>query len=229
MFSIQFPNVCRPKPFLFKNDHIYPGTNKTDVPVVILYAEIGTKKFTSFHNSLSKKAEEGSLMYVLRHFVAVSRNNLHSSNFTFRNKMVANGWMDNFSFTYIFSCSNTRPVLQEMPWIQQSALTSILTFYYHYTIKRTISLYFLTKIATMVRPLDCIIAIIQEEIKQTYLRANAHAPSENTTCLKILKSRGSEFFTICGPTGKTAHSLDISVCYIKSYSRTLVRVRHHVM
>ncbi|CAG05920.1 unnamed protein product, partial [Tetraodon nigroviridis] len=59
----------RPKPYLFKNDHIYPGANKTDVPVVILYAEIGTMKFTSFHNSLSKKAEEGTLVYVLRHFV----------------------------------------------------------------------------------------------------------------------------------------------------------------
>lgn len=59
---------------MFKNDHIYPGANKTDVPVVILYAEIGTKRFTSFHNALSKKAEEGTLIYVLRHFVKVSRN-----------------------------------------------------------------------------------------------------------------------------------------------------------
>lgn len=74
MFSIPFPNVGRPKPHLFKNDRIYPGANKTDVPVVILYAEIGTMKFTSFHNWLSKKAEEGTLMYVLRHFVVVSRN-----------------------------------------------------------------------------------------------------------------------------------------------------------
>lgn len=67
-----FPNVCRPKPYLYKNDHTYPGVNKTDVPVVILYAEIGTKKFTTFHKVLSAKAEEGILMYVLRHFVAVS-------------------------------------------------------------------------------------------------------------------------------------------------------------
>lgn len=73
MAKIPFPNVCRPKPYLFKNDHVYPGTNKTDVPVVILYAEIGTMKFTSFHNSLSKRAEEGTLMYVLRHFIVVSR------------------------------------------------------------------------------------------------------------------------------------------------------------
>lgn len=60
----------RPKPHLYKNDHTYPGANKTDVPVVILYAEIGTKKFTSFHKVLSEKAGEGTLVYVLRHFVA---------------------------------------------------------------------------------------------------------------------------------------------------------------
>ncbi|XP_034549617.1 UDP-glucose:glycoprotein glucosyltransferase 2 [Notolabrus celidotus] len=60
----------RPKPYLYKNDHTYPGVNKTDVPVVILYAEIGTKKFTSFHKVLSEKAGEGTLVYVLRHFVA---------------------------------------------------------------------------------------------------------------------------------------------------------------
>uniref|UniRef100_A0A7N8X2Y1 UDP-glucose ceramide glucosyltransferase-like 1 n=1 Tax=Mastacembelus armatus TaxID=205130 RepID=A0A7N8X2Y1_9TELE len=60
----------RPKPYLYKNDHRYPGVIKTDVPVVILYAEIGTKKFSSFHKVLSEKAEEGTLVYVLRHFVA---------------------------------------------------------------------------------------------------------------------------------------------------------------
>uniref|UniRef100_A0A3B4ZI65 UDP-glucose ceramide glucosyltransferase-like 1 n=1 Tax=Stegastes partitus TaxID=144197 RepID=A0A3B4ZI65_9TELE len=66
----------RPKPYLYKNDHTYPGVNKTDVPVVILYAEIGTKKFTSFHKVLSEKAEEGMLIYVLRHYVAVSSRTL---------------------------------------------------------------------------------------------------------------------------------------------------------
>ncbi|XP_044071951.1 UDP-glucose:glycoprotein glucosyltransferase 2 isoform X4 [Siniperca chuatsi] len=63
----------RPKPYLYKNDRTYPGVNKTDVPVVILYAEIGTKKFTSFHKVLSEKAKEGTLIYVLRHFVAVPK------------------------------------------------------------------------------------------------------------------------------------------------------------
>uniref|UniRef100_A0A671VZ49 UDP-glucose glycoprotein glucosyltransferase 2 n=1 Tax=Sparus aurata TaxID=8175 RepID=A0A671VZ49_SPAAU len=60
----------RPKPYLYKNDHTYPGVNKTDVPVVILYAEIGTKKFTTFHKVLSEKAQDGTLIYVLRHFLA---------------------------------------------------------------------------------------------------------------------------------------------------------------
>ncbi|XP_077946523.1 UDP-glucose:glycoprotein glucosyltransferase 2 isoform X5 [Gasterosteus aculeatus] len=60
----------RPKPYLHKNEHTYPGVNTTDVPVAILYAEIGTKKFTSFHKVLSEKAEGGKLVYVLRHFVA---------------------------------------------------------------------------------------------------------------------------------------------------------------
>ncbi|XP_059198602.1 UDP-glucose:glycoprotein glucosyltransferase 2 isoform X2 [Centropristis striata] len=60
----------RPKPYLYKNDHTYPGVNKTDVPVVILYAEIGTKKFATFHKVLAEKAGEGTLIYVLRHFVA---------------------------------------------------------------------------------------------------------------------------------------------------------------
>ncbi|XP_061648088.1 UDP-glucose:glycoprotein glucosyltransferase 2 isoform X4 [Phyllopteryx taeniolatus] len=63
----------RPHPYLYKNDHIYPGANKTDVPVVILYAEIGTKKFTTFHTVLSEKADGGALTYVLRHFVATPK------------------------------------------------------------------------------------------------------------------------------------------------------------
>ncbi|XP_077436156.1 UDP-glucose:glycoprotein glucosyltransferase 2 isoform X1 [Vanacampus margaritifer] len=63
----------RPHPYLYKNDHIYPGANKTDVPVVILYAEIGTKKFTSFHTVLTEKADAGALTYVLRHFVAIAK------------------------------------------------------------------------------------------------------------------------------------------------------------
>uniref|UniRef100_A0A8B9KM71 UDP-glucose ceramide glucosyltransferase-like 1 n=1 Tax=Astyanax mexicanus TaxID=7994 RepID=A0A8B9KM71_ASTMX len=57
-------------PYLYKNDHKYPGANGTDLPVVILYAKIGTKKFNTFHKVLSERAEEGKLIYVLRHYVA---------------------------------------------------------------------------------------------------------------------------------------------------------------
>ncbi|KAM9804857.1 UDP-glucose:glycoprotein glucosyltransferase 2 [Neosynchiropus ocellatus] len=72
----------RPKPYLYKSDHIYPGLNKSDVPVVVLYAEIGTKKFTSFHKLLSERAAAGSLTYVLRHYVASPRpQKMHLSGF----------------------------------------------------------------------------------------------------------------------------------------------------
>ncbi|XP_030641719.1 UDP-glucose:glycoprotein glucosyltransferase 2-like [Chanos chanos] len=60
----------RPKPYLYKIDHKFPGANMTALPVVILYAEIGTKKFSSFHKVLSERAAEGKLVYVLRHYVA---------------------------------------------------------------------------------------------------------------------------------------------------------------
>uniref|UniRef100_A0AAY4DFI9 UDP-glucose ceramide glucosyltransferase-like 1 n=1 Tax=Denticeps clupeoides TaxID=299321 RepID=A0AAY4DFI9_9TELE len=60
----------RPKPYLYKNDHKFPGVNSTDLPVVVLYAEIGTKKFNTFHKLLSERAGEGKLIYVLRHFVS---------------------------------------------------------------------------------------------------------------------------------------------------------------
>ncbi|KAJ8252912.1 hypothetical protein GJAV_G00206940 [Gymnothorax javanicus] len=59
----------RPKPYLYKMDHRYPVDNTTDLPIAILYAEIGTKKFNTFHTLLSEKARERKLVYVLRHFV----------------------------------------------------------------------------------------------------------------------------------------------------------------
>nr|XP_055070737.1 UDP-glucose:glycoprotein glucosyltransferase 2 isoform X1 [Misgurnus anguillicaudatus]XP_055070738.1 UDP-glucose:glycoprotein glucosyltransferase 2 isoform X1 [Misgurnus anguillicaudatus]XP_055070739.1 UDP-glucose:glycoprotein glucosyltransferase 2 isoform X1 [Misgurnus anguillicaudatus]XP_055070740.1 UDP-glucose:glycoprotein glucosyltransferase 2 isoform X1 [Misgurnus anguillicaudatus] len=60
----------RPRPYLYKSDHRYPGVNGTDLPVVVLYAEIGTKEFSTFHKVLSERAQEGKLIYMLRHFVA---------------------------------------------------------------------------------------------------------------------------------------------------------------
>uniref|UniRef100_A0A8C3GHW5 UDP-glucose ceramide glucosyltransferase-like 1 n=1 Tax=Cairina moschata TaxID=8855 RepID=A0A8C3GHW5_CAIMO len=58
----------RPRPYLFKGDHKFP-TLKEDGPVVILYAEIGTKDFVKFHKILSEKAQKEEIVYVLRHYV----------------------------------------------------------------------------------------------------------------------------------------------------------------
>uniref|UniRef100_UPI00358F5325 UDP-glucose:glycoprotein glucosyltransferase 1 n=1 Tax=Myxine glutinosa TaxID=7769 RepID=UPI00358F5325 len=58
----------RPRPMLFKGDHKFPGAG--DPPVVILlYAQIGTAAFSSFHHLLAKLAQAGDLVYVLRHYV----------------------------------------------------------------------------------------------------------------------------------------------------------------
>ncbi|KAA8582021.1 hypothetical protein FQN60_008761, partial [Etheostoma spectabile] len=60
----------RRKPYLFKGDHKYPGSNP-DVPVVILYAEFGKPDFQRLHQVISSKVNEGLATYVLRHYLAV--------------------------------------------------------------------------------------------------------------------------------------------------------------
>ncbi|XP_067842577.1 UDP-glucose:glycoprotein glucosyltransferase 1 isoform X2 [Heptranchias perlo] len=60
--------VNRPKPYLFKGDHTFP-TKNAETPIVILYAEIGTKEFSKFHKVLSEKAGKGEITYILRHYV----------------------------------------------------------------------------------------------------------------------------------------------------------------
>ena len=52
-------------------DHHYPGSNDAPI-VVILYAEIGTAAFSQWHEVLQKRAEQGNVDYVLRHYVHVS-------------------------------------------------------------------------------------------------------------------------------------------------------------
>ncbi|ETE67294.1 UDP-glucose:glycoprotein glucosyltransferase 1, partial [Ophiophagus hannah] len=59
----------RPKPFMFKGDHKYPGSN-SESPIVIMYAEIGSKQFSEFHRLLVSKATAGEISYILRHYVA---------------------------------------------------------------------------------------------------------------------------------------------------------------
>ncbi|GCB68837.1 hypothetical protein scyTo_0013882 [Scyliorhinus torazame] len=59
----------RPKPYLFKGDHVEPSL-RTELPVVILYGEVGTKEFSRFHKLLRSKSDAGSVNYVLRHYIA---------------------------------------------------------------------------------------------------------------------------------------------------------------
>ncbi|GCC23619.1 UDP-glucose:glycoprotein glucosyltransferase 1 isoform X3 [Chiloscyllium punctatum] len=61
--------VERPKPYLFKGDHI-DASFRPELPVVILYGEIGTKEFSKFHKLLRSKSDVGNINYVLRHYVA---------------------------------------------------------------------------------------------------------------------------------------------------------------
>ncbi|XP_008310365.1 UDP-glucose:glycoprotein glucosyltransferase 1 isoform X2 [Cynoglossus semilaevis] len=61
----------RPKPYLFKGDHKYSGSNP-DAPVVILYAEFGKPHFRDLHEVVASKAREGLVTYVLRHYLANS-------------------------------------------------------------------------------------------------------------------------------------------------------------
>uniref|UniRef100_A0A672UAU3 UDP-glucose ceramide glucosyltransferase-like 1 n=1 Tax=Strigops habroptila TaxID=2489341 RepID=A0A672UAU3_STRHB len=56
------------RPYLFKGDHKFP-TLKEDGPVVVLYAEMGTKDFVKFHRILSEKAQKEEIVYVLRHYI----------------------------------------------------------------------------------------------------------------------------------------------------------------
>ncbi|KAM6178250.1 UDP-glucose:glycoprotein glucosyltransferase 2 [Rhynchocyon petersi] len=60
--------TSRARPYLFKEDHKFP-TNKENLPVVILYAEIGTRQFGKFHKVLSDKARNEEIIYVLRHYI----------------------------------------------------------------------------------------------------------------------------------------------------------------
>ncbi|KAM3933578.1 UDP-glucose:glycoprotein glucosyltransferase 2 [Leptodactylus fuscus] len=58
----------RPRPYLYKGDHIFPTLSQR-APVVILYAEIGTNEFATFHKTLVEKAEREEIIYVLRHYI----------------------------------------------------------------------------------------------------------------------------------------------------------------
>ncbi|XP_066436635.1 UDP-glucose:glycoprotein glucosyltransferase 2 isoform X2 [Eleutherodactylus coqui] len=70
-----------PRPYLYKGDHIFPTLSKT-APVVVLYAEIGTKAFATFHKILVEKAEREEIIYVLRHYIQKpSKRNMNLSGY----------------------------------------------------------------------------------------------------------------------------------------------------
>lgn len=56
------------KPLVIKNDHYYKGIKDHDV-IVILYAQLGTDAFSEWHNKLAALVDEGSVTYILRHYV----------------------------------------------------------------------------------------------------------------------------------------------------------------
>ncbi|XP_033883583.3 UDP-glucose:glycoprotein glucosyltransferase 1-like isoform X1 [Acipenser ruthenus] len=58
----------RPKPYLFKGDHKFPSSSP-DTPVVVLYAQMGNKEFSKFHQLLVSKANSGEITYILRHYI----------------------------------------------------------------------------------------------------------------------------------------------------------------
>ncbi|KAJ3612828.1 hypothetical protein NHX12_019086, partial [Muraenolepis orangiensis] len=70
--------AARPKPFLFKGDHKFPGSNP-EAPVVILYAEVGTPAFQTLHRVASSKAYDGLALYVLRHYKAKPRAEVNAT------------------------------------------------------------------------------------------------------------------------------------------------------
>uniref|UniRef100_A0A914YQY2 UDP-glucose:glycoprotein glucosyltransferase n=1 Tax=Panagrolaimus superbus TaxID=310955 RepID=A0A914YQY2_9BILA len=52
-------------------DHVYPlplGVDEDNLPVVILYGELGTDEFAKFHQILKALAKKGEIKYLLRHF-----------------------------------------------------------------------------------------------------------------------------------------------------------------
>eukprot|EP00051_Salpingoeca_urceolata_P013046 m.163143 g.163143 ORF g.163143 m.163143 type:complete len:1611 (-) comp17683_c0_seq2:59-4891(-) len=54
---------------IFDFDHVHPGPVDDDTITAVLYSELGTPEFTAFHSVLSRLAAEGSVSYVMRHYV----------------------------------------------------------------------------------------------------------------------------------------------------------------
>ena len=70
MLKANTPVANQTQPYQF--DHVFPGVVQGDVPQVILYAEIGSREFASFHDALVELAAQQKVKYILRHYMFVS-------------------------------------------------------------------------------------------------------------------------------------------------------------
>ena len=52
-------------------DHRYPCVACTQLPMVILYGQLGTAEFATFHSALSELAASKEVMYIFRHYYKV--------------------------------------------------------------------------------------------------------------------------------------------------------------
>lgn len=55
--------------YTYKMDHFYAGSPNPQLPLVILYGDLGAKGFRRFHEALQKRAQDKQISYILRHFV----------------------------------------------------------------------------------------------------------------------------------------------------------------
>ena len=66
--SLTTPPSSQPYQF----DHVFPGVVQDGIPLVVLYAEIGSKTFAAFHDVLADLAAQQKVKYILRHYILVS-------------------------------------------------------------------------------------------------------------------------------------------------------------
>ncbi|CAN7997504.1 unnamed protein product, partial [Ixodes hexagonus] len=59
--------------YTYKVDHFYAGSPNPQLPLVILYGDLGAQGFKRFHEALQHKAREKQISYILRHFTSSPR------------------------------------------------------------------------------------------------------------------------------------------------------------
>lgn len=67
-----FSSLLESAPNEYKFDHRFPSLGY-DVPLVILYGELGTMEFATVHSALSEMAVRKQIQYVFRHYYKVSK------------------------------------------------------------------------------------------------------------------------------------------------------------